>query len=85
MPIIKSYAVGAGDMFYIRHGSDNFIIIDCDLSEENRDEIIQELKDESRDKGITRFICTHPDEDHIIQVVTVISQEPACPEIAYVH
>ena len=64
MPIIKSYAVGAGDMFYIRHGGDNFTIIDCDLSDENRDEIIQELKDESRDKGITRFICTHPDEDH---------------------
>lgn len=64
MPIIKSYAVGAGDMFYIRHGGDNFTIIDCDLSDENRDEIIQELKDESRDKRITRFICTHPDEDH---------------------
>ncbi|WP_018405474.1 ComEC/Rec2 family competence protein [Marinobacter gelidimuriae] len=64
MPIIKSYAVGAGDMFYVRHGSDNFTIIDCDLSDENRDEIIQELKDESKDKGIRRFICTHPDEDH---------------------
>lgn len=64
MTIIKSYAVGAGDMFYIRHCSDNFTIIDCDLSDDNRDEIIQELKHESRDKGIKRFICTHPDEDH---------------------
>ncbi len=64
MPVIKSYAVGAGDMLYIRHGGDNFTIIDCDLCDENREEIIQELKDESRDKGIRRFICTHPDEDH---------------------
>jgi len=64
MPNIKSYSVGAGDMFYIRHASDNFTIIDCDLSDENRDEIIQELKDEGKGKGITRFICTHPDEDH---------------------
>lgn len=64
MPIIKSYAVGAGDMFYIRHASDNFTIIDCDLSDENRDQIIKEIKSESRDKNILRFICTHPDEDH---------------------
>lgn len=64
MAIIKSYAVGAGDMFYIRHGSDNFTIIDCDLCDDNRDDIIQELKEESKDKGIKRFICTHPDEDH---------------------
>lgn len=64
MPIIKSFAVGAGDMFYIRHGSDNFTIIDCDLCDDNRDNIIQELKHESKEKRIIRFICTHPDEDH---------------------
>lgn len=29
MSIVKSYAVGAGDMFYIRHNTDNFTIIDC--------------------------------------------------------
>lgn len=64
MPVIKSFAVGNGDMFYINHGSDIFTIIDCDLSEENADEIIAELKFESNKKGIVRFICTHPDEDH---------------------
>ena len=64
MSIVKSFSVGLGDMFYIRHNSDNFTIIDCDLSEENADCIIKELKQQSSDKGITRFICTHPDEDH---------------------
>lgn len=64
MSIIKSYAVGAGDMFYIRHNSDNFTIIDCDLSEENAPRIIQDIKDAKKGKGIERFICTHPDEDH---------------------
>ena len=64
MPIIKSFAVGHGDMFYIKHGSDNFSIIDCDLSEDNQEEIIAELKKEAKNKGISRFICTHPDEDH---------------------
>lgn len=64
MSIIKSYAVGAGDMFYIRHNSDNFTIIDCDLSDENADRIIEDIKTAKKGKGIERFICTHPDEDH---------------------
>jgi beta-lactamase superfamily II metal-dependent hydrolase len=64
VPVIKSFAVGAGDMFYIKHSSDNFTIIDCDLSDDNADDIIAELKEESKGKGIVRFISTHPDEDH---------------------
>lgn len=64
MSIIKSFAVGNGDMFFIRHGSDNFSIIDCNLNEENADRIIEELKAHSAGKGISRFICTHPDQDH---------------------
>jgi beta-lactamase superfamily II metal-dependent hydrolase len=65
MSIVKSLAVGDGDMFYIRHNSDNFTIIDCSLYEENEEAIISELKAESADKGVTRFISTHPDDDHI--------------------
>lgn len=64
MPTIKSFSVGNGDMFYIKHGSDNFTLIDCDICEENADNIIEELKAESKSKAVTRFICTHPDEDH---------------------
>lgn len=64
MPIVKSYSVGAGDMFYIRHNSDNFTMIDCDLSEENAEKVIQDIKSAKAGKGIERFICTHPDEDH---------------------
>ncbi len=64
MPTVKSYAVGNGDTFYIRHGSDNFTIIDCDLSDYNADEIIEDIKAAKAGKNIQRFICTHPDEDH---------------------
>lgn len=64
MSIVKSFSVGAGDMFYIRHNSDNFTVIDCDLSADNANRIIAELKDVSAGVGISRFICTHPDEDH---------------------
>ncbi|RNI12998.1 MBL fold metallo-hydrolase [Methanohalophilus sp. RSK] len=65
MSLIKSFSVGAGDMFYIKHNSDNFSIIDCSLNDENKDKIISEIKIMSKDKNITRFISTHPDEDHI--------------------
>lgn len=65
MSKVKSFSVGNGDTFYIKHGSDNFTIIDCCLKEDNKETIVNELKTESKDKGISRFISTHPDEDHI--------------------
>lgn len=69
MSIVKSFSVGDGDMFYIKHGTDSFTMIDCCMSEEAKDDIIRELKSESKDKGITRFISTHPDDDHIRRLV----------------
>ena len=64
MSTVKSFATGEGDTYYIQHGSDNFTIIDCRMAED-RDDILEELKDQSAEKGITRFISTHPDDDHI--------------------
>lgn len=64
MPIIKSFAVGNGDMFYVKHGGDSFTIIDCNLSGDASGPIIEDIKRARRGKTITRFICTHPDEDH---------------------
>jgi beta-lactamase superfamily II metal-dependent hydrolase len=66
MSIVKSLSVGDGDMFYIKHGSDNFTIIDCCMSEGEREEIVAELKRKSANKSIIRFISTHPDDDHIL-------------------
>lgn len=68
MSIIKSLSVGNGDMFYIKHGSSNFTIIDCCLSDDNKIAIVKEIKSEMAGKDITRFISTHPDEDHIQQL-----------------
>lgn len=68
MSKVKSLSVGNGDMFYIKHGSDNFSIIDCCLSDDNKATILKELKAESKDKNISRFISTHPDEDHVQQL-----------------
>lgn len=65
MSIVKSLSVGNGDMFYIQHGSDNFTVIDCFLCDDNKVTIMDEIISKSKDKNITRFISTHPDEDHI--------------------
>ena len=56
-------------MFYIKHNSRNFTVIDCYLKVGNgkndrRDEIIKEIKNESSNR-VCRFISTHPDNDHI--------------------
>lgn len=62
---IKSFSTNNGDMFYIKHSSDNFTIIDCCIDEENKNSILNELINESKNKSITRLISTHPDDDHI--------------------
>ena len=66
MSTIKSFSVKNGDMFYIKHGSDNFSIIDCNLIEDKKEEIINEIIDVSTEKNVTRFISTHPDKDHLL-------------------
>ena len=66
MSVIKSFSVGDGDMFYINHNSDNFTTIDCCYSDDdNKETNFEEMKQLANKKGITRFISTHPDEDHI--------------------
>lgn len=62
---IKSLSVGNWDMFYIKHWSDNFSIIDCCLNDENKELIVGEIIEEKKWKSITRVISTHPDQDHI--------------------
>lgn len=68
MSKVKTFSVGNGDMIYINHGTSNFTIIDCCLSDENKKVIVDELINQSNSKDITRFISTHPDEDHIQQL-----------------
>lgn len=66
MSIIKSFSVGNGDMYYIDHNSDNFTTIDCCYcDEEDKNNNFEEIKRLASRKGITRFISTHPDDDHI--------------------
>ena len=52
MTIIKSFSVGEGDMFYIKHNSSNFSIIDCCLDDDNKEEIVDEIISEFSGKDI---------------------------------
>ena len=68
--VIKSFSVcdkngEQGDMFYIKHGTSNFTIIDCCLNDDTQDDIVDEIIEKKKGKNITRVISTHPDEDHI--------------------
>jgi len=74
MSKVKSFSVGEGDMFYINHNSDNFTTIDCCLTDEVKDDILNEIQSESSGKGICRFISTHPDDDHIKGLVDYDNQ-----------
>lgn len=65
MSVVKSFSVGAGDTFYIQHNSSNFTIIDCCLSDDNKEDIVKKIKHAHLNKRVTRFISTHPDQDHI--------------------
>lgn len=75
MTIVKSFSVGNGDMFAIRHASDNFTIIDCCLTNENKDNILRDIEVLGRGKSIHRFISTHPDEDHILGLELLDAQK----------
>lgn len=64
MSIVKSYSFPEGnirgDMYYIKHDSNNFTVIDCYLKDGNgrnarKDEIISEINKESAGR-ICRFI-----------------------------
>lgn len=73
---IKSFSVGNGDMFFIRHYSSNFTIIDCNLHDDKKKEIMDEICKEKKGKDITRFISTHPDEDHFHGIEYLDSRSP---------
>ncbi len=65
VPIVKTYGIGHGDMYFIMHGSDNFTIIDCTIPDDREDEILDEVAALAAEKNIVRFISTHPDQDHL--------------------
>lgn len=84
MSVVKSYSFPdgdiRGDMFYIKHNSDNFTVIDCYLKEGDdrscrKDKILEEIAEASSNRTIHRFISTHPHNDHILGIEALNAQE----------
>lgn len=84
MPIVKSFSFPVGDVrgdtYYIKHGSNNFTVIDCYLKDGDeadcrKDEIIKEIIGESKER-VRRFISTHPDNDHINGIEDLFASWP---------
>ena len=71
MSIVHSYAVGNGDMFSIRHDSDNCTIIDCSIPKDDEERLLKQIDKQRKNKTITRFISTHPDQDHLTGLVAL--------------
>ena len=40
-------------------------MIDCNIADDRKSEILDEVKNLAEKKDIVRFISTHPDQDHI--------------------
>jgi len=51
MSEVRSYSVGNGDMFSIRHGSDNFTIVDCCMPSDDEGWLVADLKKQKKGKG----------------------------------
>lgn len=78
MSIVKSFSVGEGDMFYICHNTDNFTIIDCCINDANKQPILDEISNILQQKGISRFISTHPDQDHFEGLIDLDKKISIC-------
>ena len=78
MSAVFSYAVGNGDMFSIQHNADSFTIIDCSLSQDDQKWILDILEKQSKEKSLSRFISTHPDQDHLKGLVFLDENMPIC-------
>ena len=72
MSVIKSFSVGNGDMFYIKHESDNFTIIDCNMDDTNKERIVSEIQEAKNEK-----IKTIPIVKNLIQDFETLKQKIA--------
>ena len=86
MSIVKSFSFPKGnirgDMYYIKHGSGSFTVIDSYLLSDSfyeannrQKEIIDEIIRQS-DGRVRRFISTHPDKDHIAGIGALFGRWP---------
>ena len=74
MSIIKSFsAVNGCEIIRIMIDIKHITIDCCYEDDDSRDENFGEIKTLASNKGVSRFISTHPDEDHILGLLDFCS------------
>lgn len=58
-------------------------MIDCNITDERKSAILDEIKNLAGNKGVVRFISTHPDQDHI-QGIEYLDELKLIPNFYYV-
>lgn len=69
--------VGQGNMVWIRTANGKDIIFDCNINEDNEDDVLGYMYDHTG-SGLTidEFICSHRDNDHICGISTLHAHFP---------
>ena len=75
MSIIKTLSVGNGDMFYINHNSSNFTVIDCFLSDENKEKLIGQELLRNLERMVFLQIIDSKWKDHLYAMYRCIESE----------
>ena len=64
--IVHFIDVGQGNMVLVECANGTNFVVDCNITEDNKDSVLKYLADQIGGKGQLRaFICTHRDADHM--------------------
>ena len=64
--IVHFIDVGQGNMVLVECANGTNFVVDCNITEDNKDRVLKYLADQIGDKGqLWAFICTHRDADHM--------------------
>ena len=75
--IVHFIDVGQGNMVLIECANGANVLVDCNITENNKDRILNYVADQIGEKGRLRaFICTHRDADHMRGVRVVHDRFP---------
>lgn len=75
--VVHILDVGQGNMVWIRTANGKDIIFDCNITDENEDDVLGYMYEQSG-PGLTidEFICSHRDNDHICGISTLHQHFP---------
>ena len=75
--IVHFVDVGQGNMVLVECGNGVNLVVDCNITEDNKDRVLKYVADQIGEQGRLRaFVCTHRDADHMRGVRTLHDRFP---------